>query len=179
MIYVIRCQQTKRERGKRGNKFLINISCQLILLYLSFTCGSVQEKTLSDGDLMSLKLRELLGWVSWGRCDALRLWNPALASSSSSESSSPFFVPFLDGLYQSLARLSGVSSCGLQTQFSVDSRPPGSSLLLMLEESFVKFSWILSEDILKVFTAIWRAWRDLSQLSDLWTLSLSRREWRP
>ena len=141
----------------------------------------MQEKTLSDGDLTSLKLREceLLGWVSWDLADAV-LRKPALTSSSrsSSFSLSPFFVPFLEGLYQSPKCLSAASFSGFPIQFSVDSRPFWSSLLLMLEDSLVKLSWILSEDILKVFTAICRACRDLSQLIDLWTFSRSLRDLR-
>ena len=177
-------------KGRRKNilKFYVDTShfwCKYFppptLKYLYFTWGSVQEKTLSDGDLTSLKLREceLLGWVSWDLADAV-LRKPALTSSSrsSSFSLSPFFVPFLEGLYQSPKCLPEASFSGFPIQFSVDRRPFWSSLLLMLEDSLVKLSWILSEDILKVFTAICRACRDLSQLIDLWTFSRSLRDLR-
>ena len=141
------------------------------------TCGSVQEKTLKEGDLMSLKLwatftwcvsRDVVGVVNcerWYAALQLGVTNPALLSSSSFCISSLF----VDGLYQSLNCWSAFSEF---IQFKVDSRV--SSLLLIFEDSFVKFSWNLSEDILKVFT-IWRACFDLSQLRERWTLSLKAR----
>ena len=76
-------------------------------------------------------------------------------------------LPLTSGLYQSVAPTPSSSPA---MQLSVDSLE--SSRLLRLEEIFVMFSWILSEEILMDFTTCLLACLVRSQLRDLWTFCL-------
>ena len=71
------------------------------------------------------------------------------------------------GRYHSVA---ATPSSSPTMQLKEDSRV--SSLLLMLEEILVRFSWILSEEILMDFTTCLLACLVRSQLRDLWTFCL-------